>query len=348
MKLLVLYEELAPYFFNNIQHFAAQYQTPILIVVKKVNPIAPFQFENKSKYVEVIDRSQFSISQMIDRIRQFQPTCLMQAGWIYPTYFEITEALKLPLNILLLDNQWKNSWRQKVGSTYFRWRYKQLFQKALVPGEKQKSFAEHLGFDEKDIEMGFYCCDTQIFQNIYLQRKKRKKRNYTFLYIGRYAPEKNIEMLWNAFIEACETYPNEWKLLCIGKGNITPIKHSQIIHLGFLQPKELADVLMKVDVFVLPSIFEPWGVVIHEMVAAGLPIISSSEAGANEFFVRHQENGFVFHPQDKEELKKYLKQLMSMSDESYFNMCEKSYELSQKITTDSWIKKIHHLCTISN
>ncbi|MCX7729577.1 MAG: glycosyltransferase, partial [Bacteroidia bacterium] len=173
-----------------------------------------------------------------------------------------------------------------------------------------------------------------------------RKRNYTFLFAGRYAPEKNVQTLWNVFIELCEEYPNNWILLCAGKGNVPAIQHPQIKHLGFLQPNELADVLLNTDVFILPSKFEPWGVIIHEVTTAGLPVITSNTVGANDFFVRHQENGFIFDINCKKELKQYLIYMMKVSDEEYFRMSDKSYELSTQVTTQNWIKKIYHLCKI--
>lgn len=346
MKLLVLYEELAPYFLTNIQYFADYYKIPVLIIAKSPNPVAPFKFQTHSPFIEIIYREKYTTQDIINKIKVFEPTVLMQAGWIFPPYFKIVQHLKLPQNILLLDNQWENTFRQNIGSFYFRFKYKHLFQKAFVPGYKQKEFAKHLGFADKDIELGFYCCDTKMFESIYFKRKDERKRNYTFLYIGRYAPEKNIELLWEAFIEVCKEIPNQWKLICAGKGNIPPVQHPQIVHLGFLQPTELLNVLSQADVFVLPSKFEPWGVVIHEVTTAGLPVISSLKTGANEFFVEHQKNGFIFNPNNKNELKKYLIKMTELSDNEYFNMCEHSYKLSQKITTHTWIQKIYHLCRI--
>ncbi|MCX7728400.1 MAG: hypothetical protein N2203_02910, partial [Bacteroidia bacterium] len=197
MKLLILYEELAPYFLVNIEKFAQTYQVPVLIVCKSTNPVAPFQFEFNSEYIEVVYREKYSFKDLYQYIKKFQPTVLMQSGWIFKPYFEIARQLKLPNNILLFDNQWHNTIRQMAGSLYFRMRYKRLFQKAFVPGNNQKEFAKKLGFNDGNIETGFYCCDTETFEKIYFQKKMNRKRNYTFLFAGRYAPEKNVQTLWN-------------------------------------------------------------------------------------------------------------------------------------------------------
>lgn len=344
MKLLVLYEELAPYFLKNIEYFATTFNVPVLIVSKNINPVAPFHFNTTSHYIKIINRDNLSYENLLQEILSFQPTALMQSGWIYKPYFSIVEKLQLKQNILLLDNQWKNTLRQIIGSWYFKWKYKKLFNKAFVPGSKQKQFARHLGFKEQDIELGFYCCDTALFESVYQVRMQQKERHYTFLFIGRYAPEKNIQLLWDAFIEVCKEYPNQWQLLCVGKGDVTPVQHPQIKHLGFKQPDKLMEILLQTDVFVLPSIFEPWGVVIHEVATAGLPIISSNKVGANEYFVIPKRNGIIFSPTNKQELKTALIEMMQLNDDVYFKMCEESHNVSQKITSEKWIKKIYDIC----
>ncbi len=346
MRLLVLYEELAPYFLENITSFAEHFQVPVLIVAKNVNPVAPFKFQTESEFVQIINRESCSFEDILNEIKAFQPTCLMQAGWIYKPYFEITKRLQLKRNILLIDNQWENTLRQNIGSVYFRIKYKSLFHKAFVPGTKQKTFAKHLGFKEEDIELGFYCCDTQLFEQVYIERQKQKKRYYTFLFIGRYAPQKNITMLWEVFVEVCKEHPNLWQLNCVGKGAIPAIEHPQIRHLGFLQPQDLQKVLLETDVFVLPSTFEPWGVVVHEVTTAGIPIICSEKVGSMEFFVRHKENGFIFSSTNKQELKTCILEMIQMNDADYFEMCNVSYQLSQQINSEKWIQKIYHLCNI--
>ncbi|GIV29572.1 MAG: hypothetical protein KatS3mg028_0638 [Bacteroidia bacterium] len=347
MRLLILYEELAPYFLHNIEKFADVYEIPVLIVSKSINPVAPFDFQTSSKHITIIRREDYSLSQLVSISKEFQPTCIMQAGWIYPPYFDLLKALKVPCNVLLMDNQWHGNIRQYLGSIYFRWKYKSLFQKAFVPGEKQKQFARHIGFGDKHIIKGFYCCDTAMFEKVFVERKRNGfRRHYTFLYVGRYAEEKNVEMLWQAFAEVCKEYPNQWQLLCVGKGNIVPFQHPQIKHLGFIQPWQLPEIITQSDVFVLQSKFEPYGVVIHEMATAGLPIISSSVVGANEYFVESDKNGYIFEFHNKYKFKEYLIKMMRQSDEEYVRMCEHSHQLSQKITTDKWIKKIYDICRI--
>jgi glycosyltransferase involved in cell wall biosynthesis len=56
------------------------------------------------------------------------------------------------------------------------------------------------------------------------------------------------------------------------------------------------------DVLVLPSDYEPWGVVVTEAAAAGLAVIASSVVGAAADVVEEGVNGRIFRRGDKEHL----------------------------------------------
>lgn len=48
--------------------------------------------------------------------------------------------------------------------------------------------------------------------------------------------------------------------------------------------EELAEELEKAGAFILPSVTEPWALVIHEAACAGLPILASAWLRCRELF----------------------------------------------------------------
>jgi glycosyltransferase involved in cell wall biosynthesis len=86
----------------------------------------------------------------------------------------------------------------------------------------------------------------------------------------------------------------------------------------------------------MPSEKEPWGVVMHEMAAAGLPLIATSEVGAASAFLEDGKNGFLIPPANEEVLIHALKRAMSLSSADYALMREHSHKLASAISPAIW------------
>jgi len=63
---------------------------------------------------------------------------------------------------------------------------------------------------------------------------------------------------------------------------------------GFIQPEDLPGVFGQATALILPSRFEPHGVIVQEAAATGLAIICSDAVGAGDLFVRSGLNGMIF------------------------------------------------------
>ncbi len=75
---------------------------------------------------------------------------------------------------------------------------------------------------------------------------------------------------------------------------------------GFRQIGELPRFYAHAGCFVHPALEEPWGLVLNEAMACGLPILSSRNVGAAEELVKHGPNGFVFDANNVAEMAQYL------------------------------------------
>jgi glycosyltransferase involved in cell wall biosynthesis len=117
------------------------------------------------------------------------------------------------------------------------------------------------------------------------------------LFVGRYIPEKGIETLATAYRQYRERVAEPWPLICAGTG---PLRGMLVKcganDVGFVQPKDLPAVMGKAAAFILPSLFEPWGVVLQEAAAAGLPLIATRACGAAVHLLRDGWNGYACEP----------------------------------------------------
>ncbi|MBL7943402.1 MAG: glycosyltransferase, partial [Flavobacteriales bacterium] len=107
-------------------------------------------------------------------------------------------------------------------------------------------------------------------------------------------------------------------------------------------------IISQCGAFILPSTREPWGVVVQEMAASGLPLLCTDRVGAAHAFLRENENGWKFKASDRQSLTNALTQLFETSDESLVVMGEKSREISQIINHDTWVKTALQLSGVHN
>ncbi|MCC7303050.1 MAG: glycosyltransferase family 4 protein [Bacteroidia bacterium] len=338
MKLLVLYEELAGYFLACIRELTSRKGTQILIIASSPNPVAPFDFP-EMEGVEILYRDNMNVESLQKCVATFRPDVILCGGWRRKEYRRICSLYKHTIPVVLgFDNPWTGSMKQRLLSLFAGAFVRQSFTCAWVPGNRQVIFARQLGFRDAEIYTGAYCADTHRYEKWYeeLQPEKSRNRPRRFVFSGRYTNVKNVEMLWDAFTEAKSETGSDWELYCLGKGDIKSRQEDGIRHLGFVQPEDMLFVLKDTSVFVLPSTFEPWGVVVHEFAAAGYPLLLSSSVGAAEVFLENGKNGFLFEASSRESLKNALKHFMNQSEKEWRAMSDHSMVLSRRISPAKW------------
>ena len=344
MKVLFLYTELAEYFLKCCE--ALSVYAEVSIVRWPVNKEAPFKFEYSEK-IKIYNKNDYSFEALKKLVDEIQPDMIVCSGWIDKDYLKITKPYfgKAP-TVLTCDTHWRGSIKQYLAIVLSRVFLLNTFSHAWVPGKPQEKYIKKLGFKSDKISQGFYSCDLTKFNAVWESQHQQKKQHFpkVFLYVGRYYEFKGLNDLWQAFIELQQEDANEWELWCLGTGDLKPIEHPKIKHFGFVQPKDLEPILEKAGVFVLPSRFEPWGVVVQEYGDAGFPMLVSAAVGAGECFLEEGVNGFFFSPQNISLLKKELKKIMNLSGKELILMSEQSHLLAQKISPEKWantVKKIY-------
>jgi glycosyltransferase involved in cell wall biosynthesis len=210
--------------------------------------------------------------------------------------------------------------KRLVKKTYLSWVVNQLT--GLLPcGEYGRQYFAQYGGDGKP---NFYMPHEPDYGRLFavtpeertaVQQKYgiRADRRY-FLYAGRLAAVKRVDTLIDAFVRIAEERP-DWDLLIIGGGELAenlkarvPAKLvDRVVWTGFIDDAdELARLYSCGHVFILPSSYEPWAVVVCEAAAAGLPIIASRVVGAAGELCREGVNGRLFTPGDVGELSERL------------------------------------------
>jgi glycosyltransferase involved in cell wall biosynthesis len=343
-NIVVVFREPAPYMLACLKSLAQQSGREITIFCLPVNPEAPFVFENLHG-LKLIDRSKYTAEELYNSIVELKPDLLFIADWSNLGFLRL--AWKMRVNTVLVtgfDNHWTGAWKQRLRVFVASFFFPRLFRKVFIPGKPQRKLAAKLGFSGNQVVEGLYSADTALF-NTYadsFESGKAQHFPHRFLCVARYIPAKGLDILWQAFAEAKAEFPNNWELWCAGTGALWDqrVAHPDIRHLGFIQPEQMGPIIAETGVFVLPSVFEPWGVVVHEYAAAGFPLLLSEAVGAASAFLNPDENGFSFPPADKEGLKAALLRIMKSSDEELYKMAKASRRLAAANSPEIWAVRL--------
>jgi glycosyltransferase involved in cell wall biosynthesis len=347
VKALFLYTEAAPYVLACLQRLAEGHGVEVHLVRWPVNAEAPFAaLEGGTIHDSIRDRS--DDAGLFQRCMALSPDVVFVSGWVDKTYLRVARTLRakgVPV-VLCSDTAWRGDLRQWANVVLSRFWMKRTFSHAWVTGKAQAEYARYLGFPATHIRTGFYSADTALFEP--LGRKLLAERSATwphrFLCVARYIPTKGHQLLCDAFAELCASgEAGDWDLWIAGTGELHgQVKNSpsgmnpRIKHLGFKQAEEMQAVVAECGAFVLPSLFEPWGVVVHEHAAAALPLVLSSAVGARERFLVEGQNGFVFNSGDKARLKDALRAIIRRNDPELRDMGRASADLGRQWSPEAW------------
>jgi glycosyltransferase involved in cell wall biosynthesis len=195
---------------------------------------------------------------------------------------------------------------------------------AKTSGEQADGMARGYGLPESRIwhvtqavDLDLYGSATQINPSDVAEfRRAHGLHGCTFIYVGRLWKGKGVNFLVDAFRELTARGV-DCSLVILGDGEDEAAIRSQVGDLkhvcfgGFVQPRALPIWYAAADVFVFPTLGDPNGLVVEEALAAGLPVISTENAGDIRSRVLDGETGFVVPAFDAHALSTKMKILAS-------------------------------------
>lgn len=193
---------------------------------------------------------------------------------------------------------------------------------AHVYGTKSKEYLVKLGMPESRIETGRALVDADLFSPP-KARRSHSGPERVVLYVGRFSTEKNLPTLLRA-MQICLSQRCKSRLILalVGYGPQEDELRALSVQLGIADAVQfwgpatqdkLAALYRTADVLVLPSLSEPWGLVVNEAMLCGLPVLVSSRCGCAADLVR-PETGWTFSPADVDSLASLLVEVSDLPE----------------------------------
>lgn len=224
-------------------------------------------------------------------LRAIQFEKIIYGGYIMPELIILSFIFNKHKNILQTESASESKltgWKFYIKKSIIN-----QFSSALVSGTIHKRVLKELGFKGK----------IYITKGVgIIKRNNNESRDdneelsseLKYLYVGRLIKLKNIEFLITIFNKLGKP------LTIVGKGKdedyLKSIAKDNIKFMGFIGNNEIQTIYRSHDVFVLPSVVEPWGLVVEEALYGKCVLLLSNKVGSYPELLSQPNTGEVFDP----------------------------------------------------
>lgn len=292
---------------------------------------------------QMLDTSSANVDAvMLRAVTERHPDVVVLCGWVFWPYTRLVTAPALGRvrKLLGMDTPWRGTLVQRF-ARYRLAHFMRGLDLVVTAGERSAEYARRIGVPEHRLRTGYYGFDYCSFTSQAAQRPTPWPRQ--FLYVGRYVPPKDLDTLTRAYRLYRDQVDHPWGLTCHGSGPDASVLKDVpgVVDRGFAAPDTLPSILAAHGAFVLPSWFEPWGVVIAEAAAAGLPIVCTTACGAAADVVRPYYNGVVVPPEDPAALARALRWIHDHETELP-TLGRRGQSLAEAFSAEAWAERWHN------
>jgi glycosyltransferase involved in cell wall biosynthesis len=169
-----------------------------------------------------------------------------------------------------------------------------------------------------------------------------------YLFVGRFIERKGLDVLLAAF-----RLLDRGELWIVGDGPLRPeveaaaANNPRIRLLGHLDGDALAEVYRGADMLMVPSLYEAWGLVVHEGLAYGLPVVVTDQVGAGDDLIDPGVNGYVVPPGSAEALANAMRQVAAWAPEHWKAAAKRSEETLATCSIERALEGVLHGCSLA-
>lgn len=278
-------------------------------------------------------------AELVERVLSFQPDAVLMTSWNFSKAYRAVMKAVPPqvVRILIMDNLWRAAPKQWLGRATHRWYVDTVADAAMVPSDRTEFYARRLGFGPADVIRGSLSADLDLFAVPPRSAEELASRR-AFLYAGRLVEHKGADLLADVYRRYRDLVDDPWDLHVVGSGPLDGLFRDVpgVTMHGFQQPKRVAELMREASCYVLPSRIEPYGVVVHEAAAAGLPILCSDFAGAVPGLMQDGQNGWIVPAGDVDLWVQAMARMSSLDGERLASMSDVGRAISTRLSPHGW------------
>lgn len=229
-------------------------------------------------------------------------------GYQYPPVFLAALGLKLlGRRVIVMQDSKFDDKPRRLAKEWLKAVLYRPYDAAFVGSERSAQYLRFLGFRRSRIFLGYDVVSMDRMLTLAAAEPApggvpHAERHFTVL--ARFAPEKNLSVALAAYALYRGEHGGTRELHLCGSGPLEEALRAQVARQGIagirfcghLRQEDVAGVLASSLALILPSVEEPFGLVVNEALALGVPPILSENCGARDRLVRSAVNGYVVEP----------------------------------------------------
>jgi glycosyltransferase involved in cell wall biosynthesis len=262
-----------------------------------------------------------------DALDQSSPDAILCGGYSYLASWQVlcwAQSHKIPL-LLWSESNIQDARRGHAPVELLKLEFLRRCAGFVVPGQSARDYLLAQKIREERIFVAPNGVDNDLFGSLAAEARKDANANRRrlglpdryVLFVGRLVPEKGIFDLLCAYARLEEQVRQELGLVFVGDGiarqelqkRASEISVGEIRLAGFAHREQLPSYYALAEMLVLPTYTDPWGLVVNEAMACGLPVIVSQVAGSVRDLVREGWNGLLIPPRNVASLSSAIRDL---------------------------------------
>lgn len=269
----------------------------------------------------------------VETFAGWRPDIMFIVGWREPVcraYATCRDWRDVP-KVCCFDMPWE--WKlRKIAARFVLASYLRNFKAAFVPGEIAARYARWLGF--KRIYRGLFGIDVNRMRGSFDCTQARRTN---FLFVGRLSDEKRIDVLASAYRAYRQSVQDPVGLDVYGVGRCESLLRGipGVVMHGFAQPADMPGIYARAKALLLPSVWDPWPLVIAESCAAGLPIVCSNHCWNAPELMRG--NAHIVPVGDVHAMVRAMSDVDSLDGSA-------GWSLVANYSCESWAQKVRKMC----
>lgn len=259
------------------------------------------------------ENSYFTYSGLFQQLKNEKPDTIIVSGFSSATIKVFLYSLIKRTPYIIWNGSIAKKGRKDSFIRTLQRRLLTNFATAFVTyGTKAKSYLKSIGADDEKVFIATNTVDTSFFE-----KETEKHRAilvnddiHHFLYLGYLVPRKNVGLLID-MANDLQKQRNNFCIDVIGDGEsreqlelkVKNLGLSQFVKFhGFKQKHELPPYFAQTKALLFQTDFDIWGLVLNEAMAAGVPCLSSVNAGASSDLIKNGYNGFLVDYENKSDI----------------------------------------------